>query len=178
MADNKLALHILNLAKELLLKEGELEPMSFFVKDEGITAHKVRNTGNKYMDALFLGGLARGYRLDRLLILFDGAARQYKTEEEVEYAKENMDTEAPLTYPKSMRQEILVLVAIEFPSKKVSAHMLEYSGDHPNFEFKEVHHMDELQGEIPNKIVEGWDAVNEGISKGDLPEMSEMFGNG
>jgi len=175
MIDRELILKLLEKAKEMLIKDGKLYPISFIIKGHLMSLAPAIPTEvetNKYRNMAILGGFARGTQADFVVALFDGAAKHYDTPEQAKYAMENPDTESPLSYPKSMRQECVIAQVVDFKTRKSYASLLPYSGDHPNFKFEEPTEMVETGGAMADYAIKGWDMVEEGIQKGDLPENS------
>lgn len=163
---------MLEQAKQILLEDGELEPAAFVKKDDTLVQVPAVITGKKYHDANLLGALARSMRATDIISVFDGAGRSYSNPEDAKYALENPDTEAPLSYPRSMRQETVVIFAIECATKTCKVCMMKYSGETPEeFKFEEPSEMD-ISGAIPESIIEGWDVAEKGIKEGRIKELN------
>lgn len=175
MVDRETVLKFLGKAKELLIKDGELCPIAFIFKGHFMSVAPPIPTDietDKYRNMAIVGGFARSAQADCLLALFDGAAKHYDTPEQAKYAMENHETEAPLSYPKSMRQECIIAQVVDFKTRKAYAVLLNYSGDHPNFKFEEPTEMVVIEGAMAEYAFKGWDMVEEGIHNGELTEIS------
>jgi hypothetical protein len=158
---------LLEQSKKFLLNE-DFQPAAFVKKDDSLVQVPAAITGDKYRD---LGALARSMKASDIVMIFDAAARKFKDPEAAKYAAENMETEAPLCYPKSMRQEMIVLVAIDFSSRESRCCVMEYSGEHPDFKFEKLSDLEEMEGAIPDHVLEGWSIADQG-KEGAIKEIS------
>jgi hypothetical protein len=120
--------NLIEIAKKNLVKDGRLEPVFFLLRDEEFAylpmsmvsigriyarqGHAPLNAEDtKTRDMYTIGGLAKGFRANRVVTIMDGAFRTIENP-----PAEYDDTEAPLSYPKSMRTEALTIQDMLLPS--------------------------------------------------------------
>ena len=123
---------ITTIAKKNLSDDGYLCPIFFLVKDEMIIAppipcnilfDKKLNAEDAKSFAVFkMGVLARAYKATRLIMIWDAAMRTMPKDG-------NYDaTDAPLTFPKSMRTECIIVNDINLQSGKDKTCIVPYKG--------------------------------------------------
>jgi len=176
MIDREFIVGILEKAKENLNDHGELLPVGFMIIGDAIVVMPTQMSEDKYEGLFICGGTARIAKAEYLITLNDAAARHFSSPEQAQYMLDNPETEAPLTYPKSMRQECVIAQVIDFSTREASVVMMPYSGDHPNFKFEEPTEMIKCQGALANSVLKGWDVAELGIRRGELHEkgLSEL----
>lgn len=109
------------IAKRLLEKDGFLSPVIFLIKNDQLMIEPIPMEAiDKIMGA---GLMAKDFGADKIILIWDAAFRT------VDKLPEPYDeTEAPLTYPKSMRTECILLNEIEVPSGKDNTIVIPYKG--------------------------------------------------
>jgi hypothetical protein len=158
---------LLKSSRENLLMYGELTPFGFLIKGNQIVNSIILDmSADKYESVFQAGAIARMKNADALILIMEGAYRRFETEEEVKYAMEHYDTEAPLTYPKSMRQEVVICTCVEFPSMKISGSAMNFNGDFPKFKFEEPTEMPEMSGAITDNVINGWKSADMVLKRG------------
>jgi hypothetical protein len=78
----------------------------------------------KTRDHLLIGGLARAYGADRVIVIMDAAFRHIEDPKNFKYD----GTESPLSYPKSMRTECIVINEVLLPSGQDNTITIPYKG--------------------------------------------------
>jgi hypothetical protein len=76
----------------------------------------------KTRDTLLVGGLARAYGADRVILIWDAAFKMAVPGTKYD------DTQAPLTYPKSMRTECILINEVLLPSGQNKTILIPYKG--------------------------------------------------
>lgn len=126
----KILNEITNLTKEILKKDGFLTPVFLTFKsdqligepqsmllEEDIPAEEAKDKST------FIAGVtARIRNADSIILIWDAAFRTFDS------SKEYDQTEAPLTYPKSLRTECIVIYEIKLTSGKTNIKIILYKG--------------------------------------------------
>jgi hypothetical protein len=127
-------------AKKNLVRDGALEPVFILAVDEDlITAQPLATLARTYerahpgeqlnmedtktRDTFAIGGLAAAIGANRVILIWDGAFRT--CEKDVPYDP----TQTPLTYPKSMRTECIIINEVLLPSGKDRTVVIPYKGE-------------------------------------------------
>jgi hypothetical protein len=125
------------IAREILVRDGNHQPMFFLCMDEQIIGqplptamfHKLfgeLNAEEYKTQAVFgMGLLAKKVNANRLIMIWDAAMRTYSPD----MKREDVDvTDMPLQYPRSMRTECLIFNDISFVTGKDATHIIPYKG--------------------------------------------------
>jgi hypothetical protein len=121
------------IAKKLLEKDGFLSPVIFLIKNDQLMIEPIpmeaidkimgATEDSKARSAFVAGLMAKDFGADKIILIWDAAFRT------VDKLSEPYDeTEAPLTYPKSLRTECIILNEIEVPSGKDNTIVIPYKG--------------------------------------------------
>jgi hypothetical protein len=125
-------------AKKIIESEKRLQPMAFFCHNNEIqqitpiaslqaTFPNLFNkfkTGENIKEAsmIIIGALCKILECDSVIIVNDAAMKQMSKDEIGD------PTSHPLTYPKSMRKECIVICCVKFPSKESNVTVVPYKG--------------------------------------------------
>jgi hypothetical protein len=121
-------------AKENLMRSGFICPVFFLVRDEFLVAEPVptdkllRLWGKIPIDeaksraVYIMGQSAKKVGANRIIMIWDAAMKIVKSFEDYD------PTEAPLTYPKSMRTECIILNDIHLETERDSTVIIPYKG--------------------------------------------------
>lgn len=151
------------IAVENLKKYGHLTPVAFLLKDKNIIAVLMltfQTDDVKYTQYYNIGEEARKRSADAILIVSDVAMREYKTMDDVKYMLKNYATEAPLSYPESMRQDGIFYSAIDLMSGKADGFFQRYVRLHSQediFKFFKIESFKEaLIGDLQETVLKGF----------------------
>lgn len=102
-------------AQSILEKKGHLDSVAMIINKENKTIpsyfpHEVSE--DKYAMYRALGEAMREFEAERVVIISDAAVRVLYKKKDIEHFKENVVTEQPLLYPKSMRMDGILLLEI------------------------------------------------------------------
>lgn len=157
---------VMDIAKQNLLQDGHLSPVTICVTPQGIKVipAQFRNDGEKHAFYTAVGAACRDFGTTRIFLVNDAALRILdKKDFPVEGYLD--PTETPLTYPKSMRTEVIVVLDHDFSSKKTDYLFQPYTDTDNKIEFI-------TSDQIPSDMtIEGAliDCVEEGYTL-NLPE--------
>ena len=132
---------VLNSAKTNLSRDGFLTPVGLLFKNDQLIAPiLLKSDGPSFKEAMTynamsLGNVARKIGADCVVMVNDACMKSYPEGTDLEtIGEENM----PTTFPKSMRREVIIVVAIEVPDGKTRVLMQNYKGgDGESVEFLE-----------------------------------------
>jgi hypothetical protein len=124
---------IKNTAIKLLKKDGVIYPVFFIVQGETLIISQPTSIFDKFQDNLnaedyksravyCMGALAKVSHADRLIMIWDAAMRTLPSN--IPYDP----TEAPLSYPKSMRVECIIIIDISFTTGQDKTIVIPYKG--------------------------------------------------
>ena len=125
------------IAKELLQKDGFITPiMMWFHNRHPLIAPQLfvdfkecNAEDSKTRNAFAAGAFAKKLNVDLVIFVWDAAFRTINLKDQPNIKKEGMDaTEAPLTYPRSMRTECILINGIPLPDGKDEMIMIPYKG--------------------------------------------------
>ena len=125
-----------NFAKELLQKDGYITPVMMWFRNKQLIISpqlfvdfKECNAEDaKSRNAFAAGAFAKKLNADLLVFVWDAAFRTIDLKEQPNIKKEMDATEAPLTYPRSMRTECIIINGIPLPDGKDEMIMVPYKG--------------------------------------------------
>jgi len=162
---------LISAAKESLKKDGFLNPAFFlFQNDKQIygslmslfdemLGHPPNMGEAKTRNVILVGVLAKELKADRVVLIWDAAFRMVDKKDAPEYS----ELEAPLTYPKSMRTECLIIENINILSGKDSVEIIPYKGGEgypveflPDILPKE---MGKYESRFPELVLKGYNAI-------------------
>lgn len=152
-------------AQENLTNNGEIMPVAFIFAEKGRFVIPM-NHPDKYLCVKTAGSVTRKVNGNVLITVFDGAMRVLENPEDFKKMEENPETESPLSYPKSMRTECLIIQAVEFPSGKNHIRVITYTGQKGSYQFKQLEGMDGAYGAILDSIKDGWHRMDLSIRIG------------
>ena len=166
-------------AQSILEKKGHLDSVAMIVNKENkmipcFFPHEVSE--DKYAMYRALGEAMKEYDAERVVIISDAALRILQNEKDIEHFKENAATEQPLSYPKSMRMDGILLVEIRPKTRSSEGYFKHYeelenapSLFHDLLNLKDMPGMGgklkEFGGEIFNNVMEGYDGDSEKTSE-------------
>jgi len=127
---------ITTVAKQNLQRDGRILPVFFLIKgeqlvvepkptviiDEMFPPEQLSAEESKSRAVFVMGVLARQVQADRIIMIWDAAFRSY--EKGTDFDPLN----APLTYPKSMRTECIILNDIQLQTGKDATVIVPYKG--------------------------------------------------
>lgn len=116
-------LSYMEMARQNLLNSGSLIPVILLFKNEelkGAMLTPFKDDEQKHNSLKAVGVLARKNGCDSAIFICDAAMREFKNAQQAKYARENWDTEAPLTYPEGngVRVECIILATLNFKTKE------------------------------------------------------------
>lgn len=152
-------------AQENLTNNGEIMPVAFIFAEKGRFVIPMTHP-DKYLCVKTAGSVTRKVNGNVLITVFDGAMRVLENPEDFKKMEENPETESPLSYPKSMRTECLIIQAVEFPSGKNHVRVITYTGQKGSYQFKQLEGMDGAYGAILDSIKDGWHRMDLSIRIG------------
>lgn len=123
--------NILDLAKQNLVKDGKLLPVAFLFKgDEMLKIFPMTMSAGKGgdhtgMNTAAAGTMAAINGADRVILLWEAAMKKYTKNTKPEDVDE---TELPLTYPKSMRTECIILLDVQLVGEKSHIEVVPFKG--------------------------------------------------
>ena len=139
---------IKEIAKEILTKNGHLNPIALFFKGEKEQQDffcsldwKTDVEKQQYMYAV--GVIAKQQQASQVFIITDAAMKQMSPEAIKTYD----ETDAPLTYPKSMRTECIIIHFIDLKSGNSETCIVPYKGG----DKEPVVFLPELPKDVPYK---------------------------
>lgn len=156
---------VVEAAQENLTNDGEIMPVAFIFAEKGRFVIPMAHP-DKHLCVKTAGSITRKVNGNVLITVFDGAMRVLKNPEDLKKMEENPETESPLSYPKSMRTECLVIQAVEFPSGKNHVRVITYTGQKGSYQFKQLDGMDDADGAILDSIKDGWHRMDLSIRIG------------
>lgn len=117
---------LFEIAKNCLIKDKALAPMSFFVRGMSTNVEAMSSkTDEDLKKSLFRAGFLAGVNdCDYLLILHDACMKQFNSGDIEEISKDI--TCHPATYPKNMRQEGIVMFAVKLKEATNTIYVMNY----------------------------------------------------
>lgn len=125
-------------AKKNLSKDGHLASVFFLLRDETLIGEplltsmfdhvykdNVNAEDSKTRAVFCMGALAKKFNANRLIMIWDAAMRTMPPDTKINALD---TTEAPLSYPKSMRTECIIINEIFFPDGKDNTIILTRAG--------------------------------------------------
>ena len=162
---------LISAAKESLKKDGFLNPAFFLFQNneqiygslmslfDEMLGHLPNMDEAKTRDVILIGVLAKELKANRVVLIWDAAFRMVSKKDIPEYS----ELEAPLTYPKSMRTECLIIEDISIPSGKDTVKLLPYKGgDGLPVEFLSdvlLNETDKYESRFPELVLKGYNAI-------------------
>jgi hypothetical protein len=126
---------LIEAAKKSLEKDGHICPVFFLLRDDSfvmkptpmayfdkISGAKLNAEESKTRDVFLIGGLAQKLGANKVILIWDAAMRTASANQEYSAL------EAPLTYPKSMRTECIIINEIWLPEGKDHTTIIPYKG--------------------------------------------------
>ena len=151
---------LLNQAKQILLQGQEIVPMGFLFKEgelQEIVPLAFKDQEQKHEMLFTLGHAGYMLHMDTIGFLSDAAMRAVPPDTDTSDL-----TETPLTYPKSMRQECVILTILDPSTGKTDLYTLKYkeaTDGTPVFEEPET--MEGIQGGISDTLMNGCNRAKE-----------------
>lgn len=140
-------------AKQNLIKcvaDGkDFDSMAFFMIDGRVAVCRVELTEDKYRMYEALGSILYDKGCSEVILLNDCAMRAVDAGAKID------ETELPLTYPESMRTEVLVFMHINFKNKD-KYHLIPYKKNGKEVEFLKEDIFEDVGGEIRNSVAKGF----------------------
>jgi hypothetical protein len=174
---------IMDIAKENRLDPRGLAPMIFFLKGsvvEGIIPALFSDHDTKLKYLFIAGVTAKAKDADGVAFVCDAAMRRMDDPKEAEYINQNLDTEAPLTYPEGhpVRQECIILVYCNFITGVSNQLVQEYANKDGVITYgKFTEDFYRLEGAIINTLKRGYEQSDQVVQDmeqarilGKLPE--------
>jgi hypothetical protein len=129
---------LIEAAKELLVKDRHLIPVFFLAHDEELVfeptpmsmfdkvyGNDLNLDDTKTRDTFLVGGMAKGLGANRVIMIWDAALRTVNPQQ---FPSGYSSLESPLTYPKSMRTECIIINEVFLPSGKDNTIIVLYKG--------------------------------------------------
>jgi hypothetical protein len=121
---------IADMAKELLLEDGSIDPIFMWFKNKEIIIQpqsfcnfqECNEYESKTRNVFAAGSFARLLKADLVVIVWDAAFREMPVDTMMDA------TETPLTYPRSMRTESIIVTGIPIPDGEDDIIMIPYKG--------------------------------------------------
>lgn len=143
-------------ARKNLSAHNVLAPVAlFFVGDElaSITNISFRDREEHHKILFLLGAVCAQNGFTTLITINDAAMRMNTTatKEELEYIRDNYDTESPLCYPEGMtniRKEVIIVTGVDLTTKEVHTLVQIYHREDDTIKYDELIDMDEMAEEI------------------------------
>lgn len=159
---NKIIKSLLEIAKKILKNEGFLIPQAFFIKDneKGMVriSPNFKTAEEKYKSCIAIGLTAKQVGANSIILLNDVASKTY-SKENADYVEKNYNTESPLTYPESQRDDGIMIMYMDMKTKKIDAYFQKYKKQGNNIKFYKIKEFpdNEMDGLVPESIFEGYD---------------------
>lgn len=117
----------LDFAKVLLKKDGILPPVVFMYKQDRSSIIPVKFNGDREKHAFYtsIGSACKRFGATRVVLVNDAAMRSFDSSDDYEKILQD-PTEAPLTYPKSMRTEVIIVLGYDFETNSTEMLMQPY----------------------------------------------------
>ncbi len=154
---------IAEVAKQNLIKHGSLAPVVLPHKNGVIVPQLVmnlrfENDEQKYKAFVMIGITAQKFFkngfIDRIVLVIEGAMKAYD-EHTSELVKRNPELYAPLTYPESQRQEIIIINDFDLIKKTDCFYSIEFKKNGTSFTFKQLEKYGSMPGGMRDKFYLG-----------------------
>lgn len=154
---------IIKLVKEAMEKTKQCPPTAFCFKGDKFfnVGGKFDNDDEKYGFYRMIGAACRKEKCDFVMLINDAAMRSFEKHEDYKDAIDNYDTEAPLSYPKSMRTECIILVAYEFATDESKVIVQPYKEENGAYGWQQVMEIPQFDGAIIRNVKEGFNFTPE-----------------
>lgn len=166
-------------AMKNLVDNRNIAPVAFIVRDGLIripVLMEFNTDQEKYENCNFVGAVAKYYNADVVILVHDSALREYDNEKNENYAMSNFSTENPLAYPDSMRKDGISLLVIDIKTRETLFYLQQYEErGEKGYRFTELKEMGKIGGEIPEKVLEGYDSS---IDEKEFEALIEKDSNG
>lgn len=148
---------IMEMIKDAVQKTKICPPMIFCFKGEKFfNFHAIFDDGHKYEFYYKVGMLCKKEGCDFIMAINDAAMRQFNEVEDYNYAVKNSETEAPLSYPRSMRTECILLIACDFTSEESNVLVQTYTEEGGKYTWLKLIESPNFDGEIVRNIRAGF----------------------
>jgi len=128
-------------AKKLLVRDGFLQSVAFFIKDDQVECpEKIvhKDDEEKFNHYYQIGKKLQEY--DYVIVLQDIAYRSFDNKDAAKEVIENYMTESPLTYPESMRMDGILYMALANTGDGIGMRMYcqSYRKDKDKYQFDDL----------------------------------------
>jgi len=107
-----------------------------------------------------IGAVSYEKDYDGLILILDGCNRDVKQEDK-EYFLKNLDIERPTLYPRTIRNNFVVIQFIDFIDSNHQVLLSEYTRKENVFSFSNPIFLKEIQSTLVELLIEGWNALAE-----------------
>lgn len=123
-------------AKGILEEKGEIMPVAMVITDDGhiipcMLPFKNDDSEEKYAMYGAVGVTMKKFNANKVVLVNDVALKYYSSKEEADKAKENYQTESPLMYPESLRQDGILLQEVDLGDDTVNSYFMRYENTSP-----------------------------------------------
>lgn len=156
-------------AKDIIKKDGHFGPMAFplqFNEEkeeiEFLDSEKIMFRTEEEKSRMFfsIGFDCRMNDCFGVVLVLEGAGRQFKTEEEKKYYLDNPETESIFLYPKSMRENMVIVMFVDFLDNEHLSLCCKYEVDEKNnIKFKRAEFEKNPQSGLIEMTVEGYECA-------------------
>jgi hypothetical protein len=155
-------LSYMEMARQNLLNSGSLIPVILLFKNEdllGALLTPFKDEKQKHDSLKAAGILARKNGCDSVIFITDAAMRKFDNAQQAEYARENWNTEAPLTYPEGsgVRVECICLATLDFKTKEKTNTFQVYKKVNNTPVFGECTTLTGVEGGVFNSLEYGYE---------------------
>jgi hypothetical protein len=151
---------LMKIAKQNLLKDGYLAPVIMWFRNEIPIGNPQlfkdfkcpTSEENKDKNILFAGFVAKVLQADTIVFIWDAAMKTMNPDQPYDI------TESPLTYPESMRTEVIIIEGIKVPSGKEDVLITPYKGGNgkPVEFLPDMPEMDQYESRISKVLLSGY----------------------
>ena len=145
-----------------LERDGFLTPVALLIRGKHILMPIIihyETDEDKYKNYYLVGKVAKSYSADAIILVNDAAMRGFEKLEDFQYAKKNYASESPLTYPESMRKEVIVILVIDLVSKEITGYFQQYAKEGTKFSFRRMKNFKVNPSGLSSYIMEGYNSV-------------------
>lgn len=149
-------------AKFNLRKDGFLDPIALTLKDGEVKQPMVltyEDDSEKYGSYLMVGITARMFfnknSADRVVFVMEAAMKFYDEATQKLY-KEDPELYAPLTFPESQRQDIIMFPSFDLIKKTDCFYTCNFKKKDSEFVFEELKEVGVIKGNLRNAFYEGF----------------------
>lgn len=148
---------IIGLVKEAMEKTKKCPPMVICFKGEKII-HLSGLCTDETKHAFYraVGALCKKEGCDFIMIINDAAIKAFKNPEDYKNMIDNYETESPLTYPKSMRTDCIILIGYAFATEESKIVVQPYKEENGGYTWQELVDTPEFDGAIIRGVKEGF----------------------